>query len=89
MIAVLLLSGPSATTARLFSLSSGHVIWETQLLPNTDAAHLVVPVYLGTDAGFTEESEPSVVVLSDARRVTKLGIADARVLWSIEAPGAG
>jgi len=86
---VLLLSGPSATIARLFSLSTGHVIWERTLMIDISSAHLTNPVYLGTDASFTDEGEKAVVILSDARRVSKLSIADGSVLWSLDAPGAG
>ena len=86
---VLLLSGPSATTARLFSLTTGHVIWERILQTDAASAGLTNPVHLGTDAAFTEEGEGAVVVLNDGRRVSKLSTTDGSVIWSLEAPGAG
>lgn len=84
--AVLLLSGPSATTARLFSLLTGHVIWEQQLQAPADA-RLTTPVHLGTDAAFTAKGD--IVVLSDGRRVTKLNGKTGDLAWSLDAPGAG
>lgn len=85
-LAVLLLSGSSASTARLFSLLSGHLIWE-QALHDSLSAHLTTPVYLGTDAAFTQGGD--VVVLSDGRRVSKLNGKTGEVSWSLDAPGAG
>ena len=67
---MLLLSGPSGSTARLFSIGTGQVQWE-RILHNTTSAHLTVPVHLGTDVGFSDDGK-SVVVLSDGRRITKL-----------------
>lgn len=86
-IAVLLLSGPSGSTARLFSLNSGQVKWE-RLLHNTTTAHLTVPVHLGTDVGFSDDGS-YVVILSDGRRITKLALKDGQMQWGLEAPGAG
>ena len=86
--AVLLLSGPSATTARLFNISTGRAIWERPLLDPTKAL-LTVPVHLGTDAKFTNEPDPCVIVLSDGKRVSKLRMRDGEVIWSTDAPGAG
>jgi hypothetical protein len=86
MEAVLLLSGPSATTARLFSLLSGHLVWE-QTLHEIGTARLTTPVHLGTDATFTSDGD--VVILSDGRRVSKLDGKTGVVSWSLDAPGAG
>ena len=76
-------------TARLFSLSTGHVLWERTLIADIKLAHLTNPVYLGTDAAFTVEAERAVVILSDGQRVSKLSVANGTVLWSLEAPGVG
>ena len=81
---LLLLSGPSATTARLLSLTTGQVQWERPL-HDIRTAHLTSPVHLGTDADFAADS---VVVLSDGRRVSKLSLKDGSVQWSLDAPGA-
>jgi outer membrane protein assembly factor BamB len=85
--AVVLLSGPSGTTVRLFSLEKGGVKWEKPL-HSTAGAHLTTPVHLGTDVDFTDDGS-SVVILSDGRRITKLAMTDGKLEWSIEAPGAG
>ncbi|ORY24884.1 putative endoplasmic reticulum protein [Naematelia encephala] len=86
---LLLLSGPSATTARLLSLSTGHVLWERPLHADSEPAKLTVPAHLGTDAAFTDEVDGSVVILSDGRRVSKLALKDGTPLWSLDAPGVG
>ena len=71
-------------------MNNGSVIWEKHLLPDSSAAHLTVPVHLGTDVGFSDESQGhSVVVLSDGRRVSRLDWATGDQLWSLEAPGVG
>ncbi|OCF34020.1 hypothetical protein I316_04366 [Kwoniella heveanensis BCC8398] len=87
---VLLLSGPGGSTARLLSLSTGHVKWERPLL-HPAHSRLTTPVHLGTDVAFVDSSEgsKSVVVLSEGRRVTRLRLDDGAVMWSMEAPGAG
>lgn len=82
---MILLSGPSATTARLFNLTTGHVIWERQLL-SAGSAHLTNPVHLGTDAFFTSAA---VLVLSGGRRVSKFRLSDGYEDWAMEAPGVG
>jgi len=84
---VFLLSGPSGSTARLFSLSTGQVQWERPL-HNATAAHLTVPNHLGTDVDFTEDGA-SAVILSDGRRITKIAMDTGKMEWSMEAPGAG
>lgn len=84
-LAVLLLSGPSATYARLLSTSDGHLIWEKQLHPVAET-HLTVPVHLGTDAAILDST---VIILSDGRRITKLDKSTGSVKWSMDAPGAG
>lgn len=84
---VILLSGPSGTTVRLFSLETGGVRWEKPL-HSSAGAHLTSPVHLGTDVDFTADGS-SVVILSDGRRITKLGMVDGKLEWSLEAPGAG
>ncbi|WVF70429.1 hypothetical protein IAT40_005219 [Kwoniella sp. CBS 6097] len=90
---VLLLSGPGGSTARLLSLSTGHIKWERPLL-QPGHSRLTTPVHLGTDVVFvdpasTEKEGPkSIVVLSEGRRVTRLRLEDGAVLWSMEAPGA-
>lgn len=89
VLAVLLVSGPSAVRARLFSFSSGRVIWERTLIPDLTSAHLTNPVHLGTDVAFTDGDEGAVIVLSNGRRVSQLSLVDGSVIWSLDAPGAG
>jgi hypothetical protein len=45
-------------------------------------------VHLGTDVDFTADGS-SLIILSDGRRITKLSMADGKLEWSLEAPGAG
>lgn len=88
---ILLLSGPSASSARLFSLTTGHLLWHAPLLPLSQS-HLITPVYLGTDAAYVaaQGSEPaSWLVLSDGKRITRLSSDKGDILWSMESPGAG
>ncbi|KAK8846600.1 hypothetical protein IAR55_005686 [Kwoniella newhampshirensis] len=90
---LLLLSGPGASTARYFSLSTGHIQWERSLLPNIQG-RLTTPVWLGTDLAFVEpqegeEGDGSVVILSEGKRVSRLRLVDGGLLWSMESPGAG
>lgn len=61
--------------------------WERPLHPAA-AAHLTVPVHLGTDVGFSADGQ-EVIVLSDGRRITKFSMKDGAQQWSLEAPGAG
>ncbi|KAL7421303.1 hypothetical protein Q5752_004188 [Cryptotrichosporon argae] len=87
---VVVLSGPGASLARLFSLSTGHLRWEHTLAPGTpnEAARdalLVNPGWVGTDVDFVDGG---VVVLSEGRRVTKIG-SDGGAHWSWEFPGGG
>ncbi|KAK4687456.1 ER membrane protein complex subunit 1, partial [Tremellales sp. Uapishka_1] len=84
-IAVLLLSGPSATTARLFSLSTGHLLWERAMLSDASTTHLTSPPHLGSNAVFTRDA---VMILSDGRKVSKLGL-DGSLLWEYESLEAG
>ena len=87
--AVLLLSGPSGSTARLVSLSSGKIKWERNITP-PNSGHLVVPVWLGTDVNFAHDDQGDcVIVLSEGRRVSRLDLKTGDVMWSLEAPGAG
>ena len=80
--AVLLLSGPAASTARLFNLTTGRAIWEAPLL-SPENARLTVPVHLGTDATFTSDA---VLVLSDGQRITKLDLLTGHIRWSTDSP---
>ncbi|WVQ83875.1 hypothetical protein IAT38_006019 [Cryptococcus sp. DSM 104549] len=85
---ILLLSGPGASTARLFSLTTGHALWEK---PIPEASKkLITPVWLGVDAVFvSQEGEvPSWVVLSNGNRVTRLRHDTGATMWSMD-PGAG
>ncbi|WVO22847.1 uncharacterized protein IAS62_004190 [Cryptococcus decagattii] len=88
---ILLLSGPSASSARLFSLTTGHLLWHAPLLPPSQS-HLITPVHLGTDAAYVpaQASEPaSWLVLSDGKRITRLSSDKGDMLWSMESPAAG
>ena len=85
LLAVLLLSGPSATYARLLSVTTGHLIWERRLHPALET-RLTTPVHLGTDAFILDTS---IIVLSYGRRISKLDKKTGAVLWSMDAPGAG
>ncbi|KIS00199.1 endoplasmic reticulum protein [Cryptococcus deuterogattii 2001/935-1] len=88
---ILLLSGPSASSARLFSLTTGHLLWHAPLLPLSQS-HLITPVHLGTDAAYVpaQASEPaSWLVLSDGKRITRLRSDKGDILWSMESPAAG
>ncbi|WWC67488.1 uncharacterized protein I206_101396 [Kwoniella pini CBS 10737] len=91
---ILLLSGPGGSTARLFSLQTGSLIWEKPLIPNNQSGGiLTTPVHLGTDVSFISsqnagESE-SVVILSDGKRITKLRLDNGGQLWATEVPGSG
>ncbi|ORX33525.1 hypothetical protein BD324DRAFT_668589 [Kockovaella imperatae] len=82
---VILLSGSGGATARSISMETGRVTWEKTLLPES-VAQLTVPVHLGTDVGFSDDS---VLVLSNGRRITRLAIKSGNQLWSLEAPGVG
>lgn len=94
---VLLLSGPSGSTARLFDLAAGHMLWEQALLPDPALAMLTVPVWLGTDVAFAPHDSGragggaggSVVILSAGRRVNKIWLKTGETAWSFEAPGVG
>ena len=83
---MLLLSGSGGSTARLVTLSTGQIIWERILLQ--DPPRLTVPVHLGTDVGFSLDTN-SVLILSDGRRITRLDQGTGKQLWSLEAPGVG
>ncbi|WVQ76617.1 hypothetical protein IAR50_006290 [Cryptococcus sp. DSM 104548] len=89
---ILLLSGPSASSARLFSLSTGHLLWHYPLLSPTDS-RMTTPVYLGTDAAFVppqKDGEPATwVILSEGRRVTRLRHDNGQIFWSMDSPSAG
>ncbi|EIW68579.1 hypothetical protein TREMEDRAFT_69081 [Tremella mesenterica DSM 1558] len=87
---ILLLSGPGGDTARLFTLSSGRPLWETHLslVQNPELTNPPNPINHGSDVSFTSDLT-SVVILSNGRRVTKLDLTTGRILWSLEAPGAG
>ncbi|WVQ97485.1 hypothetical protein IAU59_004599 [Kwoniella sp. CBS 9459] len=93
---VLVLSGPGGSTARLVSLSTGHIKWERPLLDPAQS-RLTTPVHLGTDVVFVDPSSMdekqgttgSIVVLSEGKRITRIRLEDGAVLWSMEAPGAG
>jgi hypothetical protein len=63
-------------------------IWEKPLL-SASSAQLTNPIHLGTDAFFSSESTPSVVILSGGRRVTKFRLEDGFEEWAMEAPGVG
>ncbi|WWD21911.1 hypothetical protein CI109_106399 [Kwoniella shandongensis] len=88
---ILLLSGSGASTARYFSLATGHLQWERILVPAQ--GRLTTPAWLGTDVAFVNpqeaEGDGSVVVLSEGRRVSRLRLGDGGLLWSMESPGAG
>ncbi|ODN75169.1 hypothetical protein, variant 3 [Cryptococcus amylolentus CBS 6039] len=89
---ILLLSGPSASSARLFSLSTGHLLWHYPLLPPA-TSQLSTPVHLGTDAAFVPQQEDGApatwVILSDGRRVTRLRHDNGQIVWSMDSPSAG
>ena len=84
---IILLSGPSGSTVRSFSLATGQVQWE-YALHDTGSITLTTPVHLGTDVAFTPDGS-AVVILSDGQRITKLNLADGALQWSMNAPGAG
>ncbi|WVW78933.1 hypothetical protein I302_100896 [Kwoniella bestiolae CBS 10118] len=93
---ILLLSGPGGSTARLFSLSTGSLSWERSVIPCEEQIRgggvLTTPAHLGTDVSFIHAQEGgsgSVVVLSDGKRITKLGLKDGKQQWATEVPGAG
>ncbi|KAL0247478.1 hypothetical protein I308_103543 [Cryptococcus tetragattii IND107] len=88
---ILLLSGPSASSARLFSLTTGHLLWHAPLLALSQS-HLITPVHLGTDAAYVPAQAPepaSWLVLSDGKRITRLSSDKGNILWSMESPAAG
>ncbi|WWC87349.1 uncharacterized protein L201_002238 [Kwoniella dendrophila CBS 6074] len=96
---VLLLSGPGGTTARLFSLSTGHLSWEKSLIPSErlslGGGILHTPAHLGTDVSFVplkgdnEETTRSLVILSEGKRISKLRLDNGGLLWATEVPGSG
>lgn len=73
-------------TARLFSLDTGHAIWEQPVLDGAEA-QLRSPVHLGTDVDFAHDG--SIVILSDGKRVSRLDRKTGEITWSLDAPGAG